>query len=360
MVLSLGLGLTLLITVALVQADLGEELKERLPERAPTFFFVDIQAAQKDRFDDAVTGAGGQLINEAPMVRGRISRIDGVPAGQVSIRSEAQWARRGDRGLSASASPPPDTHIVAGTWWAPDYAGPPLVSMDEGIARGFGIGVGHTVTLNVLGRDITATVANLRQIEWSSMAMNFTFILDPNALKGAPQNFIATVIAPPGQENAVERAVGTQLPTVSAIRVKTALDQVRQFVDALALALRAAALVALASGVLVLSAAIAASQRQRLADIVVLKVLGARQRDLMLATGLEYGLIGAAASLAAGLLGSVAAWAVTVHFLHVEWRFSLMPMLLVAGAAVVLVTLAGLLGTWRALQAPPRPQMAAE
>ncbi|MBY0432187.1 MAG: ABC transporter permease, partial [Rhodospirillales bacterium] len=274
---------------------------------------------------------------------------------EVRIDPEAEWAVRGDRGLTTAAEPPTDARIVAGEWWPADYSGPPLVSLDVDIAKGLGLALGDTVTINVLGRDITASVASLRRIDWSSLGMNFTFVLSPGTLAGAPYSFIATVHAPAQAEEAIEKAVTQRMPNVSAIRVKEALDSVRAMLATAGIAVRIAAAVTLGAGALVLAGAIAAGHRRRVYEAIVLKVLGATRLTLTRAFLIEYGLLGAATGLIAGLIGGGIAWAVLVLVMHADWV--VLPG--VAGgtvAACVAVTLAvGFAGTWRALGAKVAP-----
>lgn len=355
-VLSLGLGLTVLVAIALVEGNLRRQLDERMPADAPAFFFLDIQQDQADTFDRLVASVSGAgKVNRAAMVRGRVVRVGGVPVERVAIAPEAEWVVRGDRGLTTAATPPPDSRIVAGEWWPADYAGPPLASMDIAIARGFGIGVGDTVTLNVLGRDITVTIASLREIDWSTLAMNFTFVLSPNALAGAPHAFIATLSADPASEDAIERTVTDRLPNVSAIRVRQALDSVREVMAGIGAAVRGAALVSLAAGALVLAGAIAAGHRRRVYEAVVLKVLGATRNQLLKAFVVEYGLLGVATGLIAGVVGSAVAWAVLVFLMRADWRFLPGVAAATVGACVLIVLGLGFAGTWRALGAKVAP-----
>jgi putative ABC transport system permease protein len=342
------------VAVALVQANLTGQLEERIPLLAPTFFFIDIQPDQVALFDRSVESVPGVTVKRAPMVRGRITRLKDIPVDKVAVADDAAWILRGDRGLSTADRCPDDTAIVAGDWWPADYDGPPLVSLDAAIAKGFGLGVGDTITVTVLGRELTLRIANLRRIAWSSMAMNFTFILTPNALAGAPQSFIATVHAPPGRERAVEQAVSDSLPNVSAIRVQQALELLRRVITELGTVLRIAAAVSLVSGAMVLAATLAAGQRQRLRDAVLFKVLGARRRDLLHAALLEFTLLGAAAGLVAAVAGSGAAWAVLTQGLRgAEWHLLMAPVATVVAGSMVAVTLAGLAGTAQALAAKP-------
>lgn len=356
-VLSLGLGLTVLVTVALVEADMSRQLDERLPKEAPTFFFIDIPSGQSPAFDRAIAAAGGRLARRAPMVRGRITRLNGVPVEQARIAADAQWAIRGDRGLTTAATRPDDARLVAGDWWPADWNGPPLVSLDAGIARGFGLGVGDSITVNVLGREITAKIASLREIDWSNLSMNFTFIMTPNALAGAPHSDIASVYADPGKASAVERAVAKAVPSASAIRVSEALAEIKGVMSGAATAIRVAAAVTLVAGGLVLAGAIAAGRQRRLQETVLLKVLGARRADLLGALTLEYLLLGMAAAIVAAALGSGAAWGVVVHVLRTDWTFLPMPVAVTAIGAVAAVTLLGLAMTARVLAARAAPYL---
>jgi putative ABC transport system permease protein len=359
-VLSLGLGLTVLVAVAEVEANLARQIDERLPQSAPTFFFIGIQPEQVAAFGRLVTAAGGDSVKSAAMVRGRISRIDGRPVDQVAIAPDAQWAVRGDRGLTTAAGRPDDAHVIAGQWWPADYHGPPLVSLDAGIAKGVGLAVGQSITVNVLGREITATVANLRDIDWSALSMNFTFILSPGSLDGAPAGYIATVRAPPGADGNVERAVIGAMPNVSSIRVKEALDAVNRVVAGIGAAIRAAALVCLGAGGLVLVGSIAAGRQQRTREAVLLKVLGARRADLLAALLIEYGLLGAVAGGVAAGLGSLAARLVVTGVLRVDWLFQPLPAVATVAAGVAAATAAGLAGTCRVLAAKAAPHLRRE
>ncbi|MBI5163509.1 MAG: ABC transporter permease, partial [Magnetospirillum sp.] len=355
-VLSLGLGLTVMVALALVEGNLARQFGERLPAEAPSFYFIDLQPDQLTPFAAAVAAAApAARVETAPMVRGRVTGIKGVPVAQAVVAPEAEWATRGDRGLTAAAVAPAGTRLAAGAWWARDYAGPPLASVEAGIAKGFGLALGDRVTLNVLGRTMEVTIASIREVEWSSLNMNFAFILDPRALAGAPMTHIATVHAPAATEAAVERAVTDALPNVSAIRIKEALDSVRGLIANADLAVRLAALVTLAAGGLVLAGAVMAGHRRRVHEAVVLKVLGATSGDLWRAWLLEFGVIGAVTGLGAGIIGTASAWAILTRVMKADWAF--LPGAAAATVAVcVLASLgAGFAGTFRAMRAKAAP-----
>jgi putative ABC transport system permease protein len=357
-VVSLGVGLSVLVAIALVQANLTGQIAEKLPEQAPAFYFIDIQSAQAEPFDRiaaAVPGIGE--VKRAVMVRGRVTRINGVPAEQAKVDPEAEWVVKGDRGLTVAATPPEGTRVVAGSWWPADHKGPALVSMDAEIAKGFHVGLGDTVTMNVLGRDITATIASLRKIDWSTVSMNFVFVLSPSALEGAPVGWIATARIDPAGEDRLERAVTDALPNVSAIRVRQAIESVQHMLERVGVAVKIAAAVTVVSGALVLAGAVAAGRRRRLYEAVVLKTLGATRRDLLRAYLVEYGTLGAATGVVALAVGSAVAWAVLRLVMHADWVF-----LPGTAAATVLACIAvaltlGFLGTWRVLGLRAAPHL---
>jgi len=359
-VLSLGLGLSLLVGLTLIEVALSRQIDEQIPAKAPAFFFVDIQPDQADLFDRTARDAGATDITRAVMIRGRITRIKDMPVGQAKIGEDAAWAVKGDRGLTTAEAPPADANIVAGDWWPKDYDGPPLVSLDANIAKGFGVGIGDSITIDVLGREIPLKIASLRRIDWASLGMNFTFVLSPNALAGAPTSEIATVHVPPEREAAVERAVSDALPTISVIRISDALAQLRRVVDGIGIAIRAAAAVALVAGGLVLAAAISAGQRRRVAEAVLLKVLGAARADLLRAVLWEFAILGGSAGIVAAGVGCLIAWGVLTKVLHMEAALVALPVLLTLGLGIAAVALAGLAGTFRALQARPAPYLRAE
>jgi putative ABC transport system permease protein len=355
-VLSLGIGLTVLVTIALIEGNLLREVREALPAAAPSYFFIDIQPDQVAAFDRLMTTTPGVSgFERVPSLRGRISRINGVPVEDVAVAPNAQWAVNNERGLTYAAKPPRGSRIVAGTWWPEDYAGPPLVSLDGEIARGMGLDIGGTLTVNVLGREVTAKVASLRAIDWTSLGINYVIIFAPGTLEGAPQTHIATARATPTAEDALERAVTDRFPNVSAIRVKDALDVIARLLDQIAVAVRLTAAITLVAGTLVLAGAVAAGHRRRVYDAVVLKVLGATRGDFGRVFVLEYGLLGLVTASIAGLIGSICAYLVLTRILHADWVFLPGAVLAIALLATVLTLVIGFAGTWKALGAKAAP-----
>lgn len=357
-VLSLGLGLTLLVAIALVERNLEAQVTQRLPDEAPAFFFVDIQPDQVAEFTSLVTAVPGTAdLREVPSMRGRISRIKGIAAEDYPVKPEGRWALRGDRGVTYAATPPEGASIVAGEWWPADYQGPPLLSFDTELANAMDLKVGDRITINLLGRDIEATIANLRRIDWTSLTINFAMVFAPGTLEGAPHSFLATVRATPEAEPVVFKAVTDRFANVSVIRMKEALETVDSMLRQLGLAIQATASVTLVAGLLVLAGALAAGHRQRLYDAVILKTLGASRGQVLGAFALEYAALGLATGLVALAAGTAAAFGVVVGIMNAEWYFDLWTALAAAAAGVVLTVGLGLAGTWGALAERPAPML---
>ncbi|HWK47163.1 MAG TPA: FtsX-like permease family protein [Stellaceae bacterium] len=350
-VLSLGLGLTVFVAIALIQGNLSLQVAERLPAMAPSYFFIDIQVDQAADFDRTVHAVPGvDALERVPSLRARITRLNGVPAETAPIAADTRWSVRGDRGLTYAAALPRGSTIVAGTWWPADYQGPPLASLDAELAKGLGLGLGDTISFNVLGREITAKIANLRRIEWNTLGINFFTVFAPGTLEAAPQTFIATAHATsPAAEIALERAVTDRFPNVSAIRVKDALDTVGRVLGNMADAVRLTAAITLVTGILVLSGALAAGHRRRVYDTVVLKVLGATRAMVARTFLIEYGLLGLVTATISGGLGTLAGWLIVTRLMRAEWVFLPGTVLLTAGISTLLTLAIGFAGTWRAL-----------
>lgn len=355
-VTSLGLGLTVLVAVALIEGNISRRVLQDMPAEAPAFYFIDIQPDQAEAFEALVRAAPGvTAVDRVPMLRGRITAVNGVSPAQMELPQEVQWVFRGDRGLTWAARPPAGTELTAGAWWPADYDGPPLVSLADEVARHLDLGIGDRLTVNLLGRDIEVEIANLRRVEWEDLTINFVMIFSPGLLARAPQTAIATVQVAADREAALERRVTDAFPNVSAIRVKEALQSFAEMLDSIAGAVTATAGVTLLAGVLVLAGAVAAGHRRRLYDAVVLKVLGATRRDIARAFLIEHGLIGLVTAAIAALFGTLAAWWVVEAVLQGEFHFMAGRVLETALAALFVTLLFGFFGTWRALSQRAAP-----
>jgi putative ABC transport system permease protein len=357
-ILSLGLGLALLVTVVEIDGNLHRELADALPAKAPSFFFLDIPAADASRFDDfARTQAPASTLERVPMLRGRIVAANGVPAADLKPAAGSRWVLRGDRGITYAATVPAGSHLVAGQWWNADYAGPPLVSLESRTAQNLNLKIGDSITVNVLGRNITARIANLRAVDWESLGINFVLVFSPGSFAGAPHSDIATLTFADGgtatEDAALIKALAQAFPTITALRVKDALDAVGAIVGKLILAVRGASSLTLLAAALVLGGALAASQRFRVYDAVVLKTLGATRAQLIAAYALEYLLIGLVTAVFGVVAGAAAAALVVTRLM--EFSFVFVPGEAATAALLALIVTVGLglVGTVSALGRKP-------
>lgn len=364
-ILSLGSGLSLLVGVALVDHSIVDELRDRMPKNSPNFFVLDLPSGDLDGFAKTVTQEVPEAtVSSAPMLRGRIVRLNGKPSEESNPPPQAQWVLRGDRGLTFSDEIPEGSRLVAGDWWPKGYDGEPLVSFEADLARLLGLKIGDTMTVNVLGRNITAKIANLREVKWESLSINFVVVFSPNTLRGAPHNLLATISLPKttpiATEAAVARQIGKAYPAVTAIRVKDALNSFDAVFKRIMTAVRTAASVTLAAGALVLAGALATAQRRRTKQAVIVKVLGATRRRILATHAAEYLILAATAAGIAVLLGGIAAWATVTRIMDVPFAFSWGAVAQSLAVATALILLLGGLNTWRILRAPPVPYLRSE
>ncbi len=350
-VLSLGLGLTVLAAVGQIDGNLQKSFSDELPSIAPSYFFVDIQPDQIDGFNARLdSDPAVSKVETAPMLRGVITRINDQPAQQAA---GGHWVVRGDRGITYADAQPNGTEITAGEWWPTGYDGPPQISFSQEEATEMGLRLGDTMTINVLGRDITGTITSFRNVSWEDAGIGFVLALNQAALAGAPHSWIATVYAEEEAEAAILRDLATAYPNITAIRIRDAIDQVMTLVSGIAAATRYGALITLITGFLVLIGAAAAGERARTYEAAVLKTLGATRGRILLSFALRSALLGAAAgavALGAGILGG---WAVTTFIMENTYSVIWGNALLIILGGLLASTCAGLGFAWRSLAAKP-------
>ena len=366
-VLSLGAGLSLLVTVALVDRSIIDELTSRLPEESPNYFVLDIKRAESEAFHALVDarGAGGQDQRGADAAR---------PPGQA--RRPPGGAGQGAAGGAMGAQRRPRPHLFArrcpkarpwwpGKWWPADYAGEPLVSFEAEIAKGLRPqDRRHASPSTCSAATSPPRIANLREVKWESLALNFVMVFSPNTLVGAPHNLLATVTlpkdAPLAAEAKLAQQIGRAFPASTAIRVKDAIDAFNVIFSRVMVAVRAAGSVTLLAGALVLAGALATAQRRRIQQAVILKTLGATSRRILLSHLAEYLVLAVLTAFISLLIGSLAAWITVSRVMDVDFAFSVRAAAEATLLATVLVALFGGFGTWRVLRAPPVPYLRSE
>lgn len=350
-VLSLGLGLSVLAAVGQIDGNLRNAISGNLPAVAPSYFFVDIQRDQMAGYterlknDDAV-----RRIDSAPMLRGVITLINGKPAKDTA---GDHWVLQGDRGVTYSVEKGENTRITEGQWWDADYTGPPLISFAAEEAAEMNLSLGDTITINVLGRDITGTIASFREVDFSTAGIGFILSMNPSALAGAPHSFISTVYAEPEAEAAILRDLAQKYPNITAIRVRDAIDRVADVLSGLAAATSYGAAATLLTGFLVLIGAAAAGTNARTYEAAVLKTLGATRRRILLSFAMRAALLGLAAGLVALAAGILGGWAVSRFVMDISYAVIWPSALAIIAGGVIATLIAGLAFAWGPLAVRP-------
>jgi putative ABC transport system permease protein len=350
-IFSLGLGLTVLIAVYLVDANIRYQVESEMPKQAPTFYFLDVPSGDIDDFRKLVSAQPGLTeLTAQPALRGRITRLNGTPADQVKVAPQVSWALRGARWLSFADEMPKQGGLVKGQWWEPDYKGPPLISFDADLAQGFNLDIGDSLTINVLGREITARIHNLRKIDWRTLQLNYSIIFAPGVLEGAPFTYLASAHTAEDSGDRLFSAVSKAYPNVATVNVKELLSEVTALLQKVSLAIRSMAGLTLIAGLLVLSQALRTNLTRRYYEAVVFKVFGATKKDLLYCLAAEFGLLGGAAAIMAAGLGSLASYAFIAYFTRQEWTFIPLPVVLIITGGVLATVFMGLLGVRRTLK----------
>jgi putative ABC transport system permease protein len=353
LVVALGLGLTLFVTLAAIQSSLSAEIRNTVPRTAPDQFVLDIPVDQQQAFQRLIVReAPGAQVNIVPTLRGTIVAYGGTRVADLEELPKDAWFLRGERGVTYSDSLPEGSDLVEGQWWPRGYDGPPLVSLDREAAKVMAVGIGDRLVVSVLGREIEARIASLRQVNWETMGFNYIMVFSPSSLRGAPHSLAATITAPPStipsskqSEGRLTRALLSAFPSISIIEVGEVVGQVTLLLGQMATAIILAGSVAILAGIAVLIGAIAASRQTRAYDSVILKTLGATRWQILGAQAIEYALLAAIVALVALGLGLGAAWFVIVRIFTFAWSpdWILVTATLTAGGMLTLAI--GLLGS---------------
>ncbi len=350
-VLSLGLGLSVLAAVGQIDGNLRQVIAGNLPSIAPSYFFVDIQKDQIEGYTERLENDPAvSRVDSAPMMRGVVTKINDRPAIEVA---GDHWVVTGDRGLTYADKPNPEAIITEGEWWPSGYTGPPQISFAAEEAEEMGLSIGDTVTINVLGRDITGTITSFQEVDFSTAGIGFVLTMNPAALAGAPHTFLSTVYAEPEAEAQILRDLAKAYPNITAVRVKDAIDRVADLLAGLAAATSYGAAATLLTGFLVLIGAAAAGADARTYEAAMLKTMGASRRMIAASFILRAALLGLAAGGIALFVGALGGWAVSTFVMDTQYTIIWPSALLIVAGGITATVLAGLGFARRALQARP-------
>lgn len=362
---SLGLGLGLLIAVALIHTSLLTEIESHVEIDAPAYYFLDVEPDDLATFQaTAKTIEPTAKTDDAPMLRGRIVKLNGVSVDEAEVSPDSRWVLSGDRGLTYTDSVPGASTIEEGEWWPKGYDGPPLVSFDGELAKGLGLKLGDMVTVNILGRNVEAKIASMRKIDWESLAINFVMVFSPNTLQGAPHRLVTTLELPKGTSPETEakiiQSLAERFPLVTAIKIGDIVDAAKAMLAKLMTAIQATAGFTLLIGAAVLAGAVSAGQQRRKYLAVLYKTLGATRTRIISAELLEFGALGLATSLLAVLIATITAWALCTFAFDIAFVFDVGAALQTIGLALALVLTVGAITTWRVLSVKAAPYLRAE
>lgn len=352
-IVALALGIMALLTLTLVRGDLARSWERSLPPDAPNRFLIHIQPEQRAPLAEFLRRHGLGEVEFHPMVRGRLVAINGRTRSAEDYEDErAKQLIAREFNLSWAQRLRADNRIVAGRWWGPSAQRTDQFSVEQGLARTLGIGLGDALAFDLAGTRVTGTVTSLRRVEWDSFNVNFFVLAPPGLLDGQPASYV-TSFHLPGERAEMLNGLVRAFPNVVLIDVAQALEHARGMLEQAARAVEFVVLFTLAAGLAVLYAAIAATRDERLHQAAVLRALGASRGRIARAQLAEFATLGAAAGFVAASGAAGLGWFLAHRFLDLDYAPD--PSLWAAGvgAGALGVAAAGALGTLRVLRAPP-------
>lgn len=347
---ALGLGVLVVVAMFLIERELSRGLREALPEDAPSVFLVDVQRDQWEGVRLALEEEGAEGIDGVPVAMARLRQIAGVPVEERSGRRS--WALTREQRLTWGPDLPRGNVLVEGELWSDP--GRQEISLEEGYAEELGVGLGDTLTFDVQGVPVELVVTSLRSVDWASFAINFFLLVEPGVLEEAPHMRLAAArLEPPEAEIALQNRVAREFPNVTLLRIRPILEKLAGVLDRIALGVRALGAFTIATGLVILAGAVAATALRRAREAALLKSLGITRGGVMRLFAVEYALLG----LAAGLVGALGALALAHGFveyvLQLETALPWSTPAVAALATAVLASVSGLAASQRALRARP-------
>ena len=352
-VVAFGLGLTVLLLLTIVRTDLLEGWRATLGEEAPNHFMINIQPQERESVASIFADAGVEPPEFVPLVRARMSQVNGEPAKEYETPvPDGEWFISREANLTFAARLSSSNELVAGEWWAEDYDGPPLASIEEEISMETGLGLGDRITYQIAGREVEMTIASVRKVNWDSFQPNFFLVLSPGALDGMPTTYITSLRIEEEQQSTLVRLVRAH-PSISVIDLDAILQQVRGIIEKATLAVQAVFVFTLAAGIAVLFAAVQSTIDERRFESAMLRALGARKRTVFSGVMAEFAALGVAAGLLASAGASTLAAIVAVRLFDLPYEFN--PLLWITGlaAGVFVVCTSGFVAARGAINAPP-------
>ena len=352
---ALGLGVLVVVAIALVQRGLGERLRADLPKDAPNVFLVDMKTPQWPQVRTILEASGATSIRDVPIINARLASVDGTPAAELAKRGRddgrRRWIFTREQNLTSLATLGKDNVVVEGRLWSdPDR---PEISIERDFANDMGARVGSTLVFDVQGVPIELRVTSLRTVEWRSFGINFFLVVEPGVLDDAPQMRVAAARVPAAAEQALQDRLASEVPNVTMLKVREIVERVASVLERLGLGIRLLGGFAIAAGVAILAGAIGATAQHRGRDVALLKTLGATRRGVAAMFAVEFALIGLVAGLVGTAAGTVLAWGVLTHGMELEWTWHPGVIALAPPATAAMAVVAGIAASLGALRRRP-------
>lgn len=355
---ALGLGVLVVVAMALIDSRLTERLRTALPEDAPSVFLIDVQPDQWDGVESELKSLGAAFVRDVPVLTARMSAIDGIDVKTLSQKrpddsgvGRGRWVLTREQRMTWLKELPKDNKLVAGTLWSdPERF---ELSVEEKFAADLGVGLGSRITFDVQGVPIELVITSLRKVEWESFGINFFLVAEPGALDSAPHFRLAAARLEPDGETRLQEVLAERFPNVTPVRVRPILDKLLSVLSRLALGVRVLGLFTILTGLVILGGVATSTALQRGREVALLKTLGLTRFGIVRLFGLEFALVG----LVSGLLGAIAAFVLSALFLervvdtpaNLPW-WALLP---IAFAVALASAFCGLVASAKALRSRP-------
>ncbi|MCW8916335.1 MAG: hypothetical protein OQK24_10855 [Magnetovibrio sp.] len=353
-VMALGLSLTLLVALDGIERTAERHVATTLPSTAPDLVLFSLPQNRAQDLEMSLQSWDGlESMRVSPFIHARIQSIKGVPVRDLKIPGALNWVVRGDRGVSYVSQIPEGSTLSNGKWWSIEDQSQSLVSIDSGVADKLGLALGDEITLNVSGVSVTGKIVNFRTIDWTGLNLDFPIVTSPGALDTVPHTFAASLKAKPGRTQDLERLMRAEFSELPLIQVDTVLAALSTALDAVIAGLRVAALMTGVAALVVMAGSVLQSLNQRMDEALLFKVLGARRSQLLHQLVVEFLVLGAMVCAVSAPLGlAIASGVAQAAGLH-GWHADITAALQLAGIAISITVVVGLLATWGAYAAAP-------
>lgn len=357
-VVALGIGILVVLAMALVERRLSAQLDQDLPKEAPTTILLDIQPDQWTDLESLLLSQEAENMTSVPVINARLASIDGRPVDEIAEevdeeRRNSRWALRREQRITYLTADqlPKGNRVISGSLW--DDPETLELSLEEEFAEMLGVGLGSKMVFDVQGVPVELTVTSIRSVDWSTFGMNFYLIAEPAALIDAPQQRVASFRVPKRLEQTVQDNVVRAFPNVTAIQIREVLEKVTEMLRRLGLGVQLLGWLTVAAGLAILAGAVSADAVRRGREVALLKTLGMTRRQVALAFATEYALVGLVAGAIGSLGAGALAWGVVTQGMDVTWRFEPLVFLTALLGAIVLAVVAGLASSLPALRQRP-------